>query len=114
MTKAEKQQKLLDGLAADLTKAINTPTKAECEYEAGYNAFMLRCMTYAAAHAEVKEVWTKYDHNFVDAKPVTPSYKDGYDDARSRILRETQYGFGLYSPREMTAMLADIKRTAEV
>jgi hypothetical protein len=88
-------------------KALPLATdQEEAEYEAGYKAFMLRCMTYAAAHADADdEAWEKH-HNFgVDHKPVTPSYQAGYDHARERIVREAGgCGFGMYSPRQQTAI----------
>lgn len=81
----------------------------EAEYEAGYNAFMLRCMTYAAAHADADpEAWTKHHNLGIDHKPLTADYLAGYQAAQHRIVREAgRCGFGMWSPRQQTAVMKE-------
>ena len=91
-----------------MTRTKTTVETNEAEREAGYRAFMLRCMTYAAAHADADdEAWSKHHNYGVDVTPMSDDYAAGYDVARERILRETRVGFGMFSPRERTARMPE-------
>jgi hypothetical protein len=89
-------------------EALHAEAEAEdeAEYEAGYNAFMLRCSGYAAAHAGGS--WETYHVAGFDDRPVTPDYVRGWTDAQERIRREAGHCFGAVSnPRAHTATMRE-------
>ncbi len=93
-----------------------TKATAELEYERGYAAFMLRCGTYALAHAamyddgDARDWWKKHHLAGHDDQPETEAYREGYAEAQERMNREIGLspdlaaGFGAPTPRALTAI----------
>jgi hypothetical protein len=95
-----------------------TTTTDEAEYDRGYAAFMLRCGSYALAHAAMydgdqsgRDWWKEHHQAGQDDQPETEAYREGYAEAQERMHREiglspdVAAGFGAPTPRALTAMI---------
>jgi len=76
------------------------------DYEAGYNAFMLRTVHYCLAHADASggDHWEAYGAAVKDNRPETLEYFQGWEEAQSRMTRETQLAD--LTPRRLTSLTA--------